>query len=257
MPFLTRQFYVPLINSLSLLWLVLLLGTLAFAWRKRWRAALGLGALTLLVAAMGNLWSTATLLAGLEAPYLRAGLEAVPRSNAVVMLGGMDYRMPMNDLGVFIGPRAMTAVELMRQGKADNLVLSGGLYSDQGTQHSTAELVQHWIGRWKLAATPVFNLGLCRSTRDEALRVKELADSHGWKRILLVTSANHMKRARAVFEKAGVSVVPVACDFVGHYSLTKECGFFILPTPSALVQLDHWVYEKAGWWYYYLRGWVD
>jgi uncharacterized SAM-binding protein YcdF (DUF218 family) len=257
MPFLTRQFYVPVINSLSLFWLVLVLGTIVFAWRKHWRKALGLGILTLLVAAIGNLGLAATLLAGLEAPFVREGLDRVPRSDAVVMLGGLDYRMTLNDLGVYIGPRAMTAVELVRQGKADNLVLSGSIYPDKETLHSTAELVQQWITRWKLVATPIFNLPPCRNTHEEALRVKELADSHGWKRILLVTSANHMRRARAVFEKAGVSVVPVACDFIGHNTLEKELRFFIFPTPSALVQLDHWMYEKVGWWYYYLRGWIN
>ena len=254
---LTRQFFQPAINSLALLWLAFLLGTMAFAWRKRWRKALGLGTLTLLVAVMGNPWLDATLLAGIETPYLREGLEGVPQSDVVVMLGGRDSRMPSSPLGVSIGPRAMTAVELMRQGKANNLVLSGSVYSEKETRHSTGELVHQWIDRWKLVAAPVFTLDLCRDTHDEALLVKALADSHGWKRILLVTSAAHMKRACAVFEKAGVPVVPVACDFKGHGTLTEAWNRLVFPAPSALDQLDNWCHEKAGWWYYYLRGWID
>jgi len=41
---------------------------------------------------------------------------------------------------------------------------------------------------------------LTRSTREEAVAGKVVADQHGWRRTLVVTSAYHVPRARRIFE---------------------------------------------------------
>jgi uncharacterized SAM-binding protein YcdF (DUF218 family) len=44
------------------------------------------------------------------------------------------------------------------------------------------------------------------STRDEARRMRSLLHPHGLRRILLVTDAQHMSRAKRLFEFAGFEV---------------------------------------------------
>src|SRR5437763_1587374 len=57
-------------------------------------------------------------------------------------------------------------------------------------------------------------LGANEDTHDEALKVRVLATERGWHRVLLVTSANHMRRASGVFRAQGLEVIPVPCNFL-------------------------------------------
>ena len=50
--------------------------------------------------------------------------------------------------------------------------------------------------------------GIATNTADEADEVKSVMDLGGMKRIILVTSAFHMPRARMLFERAGIESVP-------------------------------------------------
>ncbi len=51
------------------------------------------------------------------------------------------------------------------------------------------------------------SVGRVRTTWDEALRTAELFRARGWRRLLLVTSPTHTRRAAAAFERAGVPEV--------------------------------------------------
>jgi uncharacterized SAM-binding protein YcdF (DUF218 family) len=60
-----------------------------------------------------------------------------------------------------------------------------------------------------------------RDTRENALYVKRICGTLGCERVILVTSAFHMRRATAVFRKAGLKVTPYPADFrfEGRYNL--------------------------------------
>ena len=59
-----------------------------------------------------------------------------------------------------------------------------------------------------------------KNTTDEAVAVKELISPS--KRIILVTSAYHMYRAKRLFEKQGFEVIPYKVDYkaVGYNKIT-------------------------------------
>jgi uncharacterized SAM-binding protein YcdF (DUF218 family) len=59
-----------------------------------------------------------------------------------------------------------------------------------------------------------------KNTADEAVAVKELISPS--KRIILVTSAYHMYRAKRLFEKQGFIVIPCKVDYkaVGYNKIT-------------------------------------
>lgn len=76
-------------------------------------------------------------------------------------------------------------------------------------------------------------------------------------RILLVTSAYHLRRAEAVFRKAGMDVIPVACDFVaGLAELESKPLFNPIPRPGGFDKMQLYMHEVIGWWVYRWRGWV-
>lgn len=251
-----------LIEPIGFLWLLNLLAALYCTRKRHGRAALFCwfvaGAITL----VGSTPMPSQLLASLERPYASPQLDSLPSGDAVVMLGGVlgpsEHDVFHLDFGEAVD-RALTAAELLRKGKAPVLVLGGGGGRQNGPSHAPwkeAALLEGWLRSWGIPATNCLSLATSRNTRDEALQVRDLAQERKWQRVLLVTSAYHMKRAEAIFRQLGVPVVPVACDFIGLGSLQREKPFNPIPTSGEFQKLDLYLHEQVGWVYYRLRGWV-
>lgn len=85
------------------------------------------------------------------------------------------------------------------------------------------------------------------STAEEAQAVATLLRGRlaGAPRILLVTSAFHMSRARMLFERTGMSVIPFPVDF----KVSAGQGLSVLaflPTAAALAQTEMTMREWYG-----------
>ena len=93
-------------------------------------------------------------------------------------------------------------------------------------------------------------------TRDEALRTQALAEAQGWHRIILVTSAGHMRRSEAVFRKLGLEVIPFACDFAGVAGVANSSTLKPAPSVGGFLHLEAYLHEVVGWWVYRWRGWL-
>jgi len=88
------------------------------------------------------------------------------------------------------------------------------------------------------------------STRDEALRVRDLARQQRWSRVAVVTSPAHSRRACGTFEKAGLRVTCVPAD-------SRDVAFKTLTSPGDRVEaFKLWIYEVAGTIIYRLKGWL-
>lgn len=252
------RFFDPLLHPINVIWLLNLVGAAFLCWRRKWLAALLPAATVVVISLIGSTLSL-RLLGTLEKPYLRNGVADVPVCDAVVLLGGGHgpsihdpNRFDVNDAG----DRILTAQELIRQGKAKTLVIGGGGYMVGDEAHSDGELLVKWIWNWKVPPRPLFVLTISRDTHDEALKVRALANEQRWKRVILVTSAEHMQRAEGVFNQAGVPIVPVACDFHAFGAKRGKPRFTPWPNPEGFNQLAHYLHETVGWWVYRLRGWV-
>ena len=191
--------------------------------------------------------------AGADAPTTDA-----PAADAVVALGG-GHRISQHDaLGFAIydgGSRLLTAIELVRSGQAKTLVLGGSWPLPSNPKLPSMSVVQDWVASWGLASGGMTNLGICITTHDEALAFKKLKESQGWRSVLLVTSALHMRRSEALFRKQGIEVVPVAADFE-VCGVPQEMPFSPFPRQRRLNLLSLYMHEKIGWWVYRARGWV-
>jgi uncharacterized SAM-binding protein YcdF (DUF218 family) len=201
------------------------------------------------------------LLARLERPYLRQTGAPIEPADAVAVLGGYLESSSNSILGLQFNDavdRIMTGIALVRQGKGSVLVLSGGARRiPPGTRVlAQAGATKDWIRSWDLVPVPIEVLDWCWDTHEEALRLRNLTRKNGWKRIILVTSAWHMKRSVAAFRKAGIEVVPVACDFRGTFSLSGARLLPFVPCTESLVLLDLWAEETLGYAYYRLRSWA-
>ncbi len=249
-----------ILQPIGILWLGILAAAVWSLWRKNRGPALLLFLIAGVMAAIGSTSLVFHLLASLERPYAKPDVAALPAFDAVVMLGGTLSPSENDSLGFEVADsmdRSLTAIELIRQGKAKTLILGGG-----GGKTTSAEpwtegaLLEQWIQRWNLGRVDFVRLAVSANTREEAVQVQSLARERQWNRIALVTSGYHMKRAEALFRKLDIPVTPVACDFVGLSALGRSRPFNPIPQADPFRKAELYFHEIIGWWYYRWRGWV-
>jgi uncharacterized SAM-binding protein YcdF (DUF218 family) len=73
------------------------------------------------------------------------------------------------------------------------------------------------------------------------------------RRIVLVTEAFHMPRARGAFERQGLSVVPAPCAYISA-RFEGTWREYLIPRPESLVLNQLLAHEWIGWLVYSLRG---
>lgn len=201
-------------------------------------AGVALLAVVILVAYTGV--ADRAALAFIREDRLPASADAVVALSAGVTADGYMTQQGLD--------RTLTAVELVKRGIAPVLVLTreerrgGGLrVSPAGDQQRLAALG---------GVSGVLTTGRVLSTHDEALQVAEIARSRGWKRIVLVTSPFHSRRACATFEKTGLVVSCAPSD-------SRDIAVKRLKYPHDRVgAFGMWLYETAGTLRYRQRGWI-
>jgi uncharacterized SAM-binding protein YcdF (DUF218 family) len=115
--------------------------------------------------------------------------EEPQNSDVIVILGDDNSR----------ADRAARAAELFKLGFAPKVIASGRFLRPYA---SIAELEQHDLtDRGVPAAAVVRFAHSATDTREEAMAVAQLLSSHGWKRVILVTSNYHTRRSRYICER--------------------------------------------------------
>jgi uncharacterized SAM-binding protein YcdF (DUF218 family) len=116
--------------------------------------------------------------------------EGPAAADAVVMLGDDNYQ----------ADRATRAAELIKAGWAPRVIASGRYLRPNA---SIAELEERdLVDRGVPPSAVVRFAHHAESTRDEAMALSALISSKGWKRIIVVTSNFHTRRARYICERA-------------------------------------------------------
>ena len=141
------------------------------------------------------------LLKRLEYSYLP---PAELKADAIVLLsGGIQEGAPepfgMLELTGVSLERTLAAARIYRKYKLPVIVTGGSLFAARSEAGAMKEyLVSLGVPREKIIAEE-----RARDTWENALFSKKICDEKGYKRIAIVTSAYHMRRAVLSFEKAG------------------------------------------------------
>lgn len=249
-----------LFAPIGFLWVCLLVVAGWKAHRRQWRDAGGSFGLALLVWIIGGTPLPDALLASLERPYAGLKLEGLGKADAVVLLGGSSWpsryeagQMHLNRAA----DRTLMALHLIQNRKGDVLVIGGGKKRDGDQIVVMSENTRDWFRQGNFFTNEVIALPPCVNTRDEAAATRDLATERNWRRVFLVTSASHMRRAAGVFRSHGVEIVEIPCAFQTDVSLLGTDTWFVIPRVGKFVMLTDYLHEIIGWRYYRLRGWIN
>lgn len=244
-----------LLLPMGSIWLLLVIGVGRLAHLRRWRGVAYFGSIAGFLWLVGATPLPAWLLAGLEKPYLDTDHDRIDPAEVLVLLGGTGALSRREAIGFDLSQaadRAVTAIELVRSGKAGVLVIGGG-GTDTGSE---SERLAAWIDRWDLASVPVLPLPPCKNTREEMVRTRALMEENGWSKLILVSSAYHLKRAEAVFVHGGLDVVAFGSDFQGTNEIENDLPFYLVPRWRGFELASYWLHERIGWVYYKSRGYL-
>jgi uncharacterized SAM-binding protein YcdF (DUF218 family) len=190
------------------------------------------------------------------------GLAAdTPNGDAIVVLSegrviapGKAAVSEWRDADRFFG-----GVELFKAGKSPMLVFTGGAAPWEPNAAPEGDVLAEYAKALGVPDRQIVKTPRVMNTAEEALAVATLLRGRlsgptwrgGPPRVLLVTSAFHMPRARRLFERAGMSVIPFPVDFKVSAGGTLSVLDF-LPTAAALQQTELALREEYGRLFYFV-----
>ncbi|THF88939.1 YdcF family protein [Deinococcus sp. KSM4-11] len=166
------------------------------------------------------LWTSGVIAALLAAclltPVLRAPLAALTlaqapvRADVIVVLGG-GVQCGSAVLEASSMTRLERGLELWRAGYAPVMTVSeqSGLIGPADCPKMSALERAQITALYPQGGPAVLTLANVTTTKDEAARVRAYASARGWKRMLLVTTPSHSRRAAGLFRANGLDVVSV------------------------------------------------
>lgn len=214
----------------------------------------------------GNRWLSYSLARSLE--WQNLPLTNIPTADAILVLGGGTepalFPRPSVEVNS-AGDRVLYAARLYKEGKAPNILVSGGNLTLLGDVSSTpAADMADLLRLMGVPSNAIWIQDKSENTHDDVVLSKQLLDKMGVKRILLVTSAMHMPRSIALCKHLGVDVIPAPTDFTVTQSgwnalvsgsiASQLINFF--PNTSNLGLTTNVLKEYFGLVVYRLQGWL-
>lgn len=261
--FLTKL--LPLfIYPLGLVCLLLFIA-LIVAWKRPQRGAIPVGLALIILLFASNGWIEKLVIQSLEWENLPN--RELPAADAIVILGGAVH--PASPPRPFVeineaGDRVIYGAKLYRDGKAPVIIASGGRINwrgggDQAESTDMATLLE-FFGVPKSA---ILEDKTSLNTRENAVNVQKILQEKKIGKVLLVTSAMHMKRSLLIFRHLGMDVIPAPTDFLVTQQDLQEpsssweaIALNLLPDSDRLQDFTHALKEYVGIFIYGLRGWL-
>jgi uncharacterized SAM-binding protein YcdF (DUF218 family) len=216
-------------------------------------AVIALGAVLGLVRLRALVWGGLALLALLWlvvafTPLAAALADGLPRRDALAPADGVYVLASEVQEDGTLSEEALyrlsRGLELVRQGLAPRLIL-GELHPPHAHYADGARALLGHLG----IAQEVIAVGPIANTHDEAVRVAELCRARGWRRLIVVTSPMHSRRAAGAFEHEGLEVASAPTE-EGRYDLALD------DADDRLRGFPDIVHERLGLWVYARRGWL-
>ena len=175
--------------------------------------------------------------------------------DAVILLGGLldegsfkrTGRRSYNDNV----DRLLATFEMLRSGRAKYVIISGGSPSTT-IENAEARILRDQLVLWGIESERVLFEDLSRNTRENAVYSKKMAEERGFTKLILVTSAFHMKRALGCFRAVGLPVDTLPVDYRANPVVFAP--YMLIPRSHFLNDSCVAIREFAGRAIYRMRG---
>jgi uncharacterized SAM-binding protein YcdF (DUF218 family) len=201
-------------------------------------------------------WCANQLAIWVEGPYQWQPVASAPKVDAVVVLSG-DLTVKRKDEQLQWefqdADRFMAGLALMKAQRAPKLIFTGGQlpWNPQGTNEGLAhKALAIELG---MSERLIEVSGLANNTEQESQAVMRLW-SNSSRKIILVTSAFHMPRAKKLFIKQGFDVTEWPVDY--KQSHNEFTWLELLPTAEKLSLSSQMLREMLGRAYYRVKEWM-
>ena len=222
--------------------ITIVVGLLLGRWALRWMyIAL---ALLMTIAAVG-IWSP--VVPQLAAPFVRSETPDLSKVDAVFVFSGAVTSRGL--VGGEAIDRLLTGIALRAKRPQLPLILSV-VRSDERPQGLTSMPDQQALVALVPASGPLEWIDSVASTRDEAVRLSRRAFQARWKRVAVVTSPMHSRRACATVEAMGLAVTCVVAPW-------RVAGWPARTTGDRVWLMKRLVYESLAWAQYRITGWAS
>jgi uncharacterized SAM-binding protein YcdF (DUF218 family) len=215
----------------------------------------------LAVAALAVLWLSSTplvsdaLMRAAEGWQVRQPVASAPKADAIVVLSGMlsviPGREPTAEWSDAVD-RIDAGVALARAGKAPLLVFTSEWFPWDAAVLDKGRLLADRAAELGVEPERIKVTRRVSNTAEEASAVSDVltarGGSHAPASVILVTSAYHMRRARLLFARAGLSVTPFPVDF--QTSAEPRSFGRLVPRAGSLCNTEVALREFYGYLYY-------
>ena len=189
----------------------------------------------------------------LEQDYELLNIDEVGEADAIVVLSGMVRTLNQRNILSYewtdAADRIFAGIELKRANKAPKLALTGGKLP-WSVGKPEGEFLRDIAIKNGIPSEQIWITENVQNTDQEARATLNILENENPK-VILVTSAFHMPRARKVFEAAGLKVIPFAVDF--RASADKITLMDFIPSADALKDTSFFVREMIGRLYYAIK----
>jgi uncharacterized SAM-binding protein YcdF (DUF218 family) len=193
------------------------------------------------------------LISYLEKDYTLQDASAINNADAIVVLSGMIKTIKVDDkLKYEFGgavDRILSGIDLFKNNKASLLILTKGQVP-WSLGIPEGEYLKEFAIKFGVPKKSILLTDNVQNTDQEAKSVKKLLNSNDVK-VILITSAFHMPRAKKVFEASNIKVIPFAVDFINSHQKLTFMSF--IPSAGALSSTSFFVREMIGRLYYNLK----
>lgn len=251
--FLFKKIVAPLFFPLSIILEILIVGVFLLWFTRRQKTGKMVVFAGVLLLALFSYGSIADIcLKTLEDKYPPLmDLHQFSDVKLVVVLGGghnSDQKLPVtSQISESSLSRLVEGIRIHKLLPKSKLILSGGGVFDPVPEAKVMAGIAKVMG---IGENRLVLEELSKDTKDQARLIHKIVDDE---RFVLVTSASHMPRSMALFQKSGMKPIPAPADYLVKERQRANPGVFF-PNAGSLRKMERVFYEYLGLGWAWLRG---
>lgn len=191
------------------------------------------------------------MLAYIDGQELKKSIEDFNKADSIVVLSGIITPI-MTNQGIAYEwedpDRFFGGVELIKAGKAKNIIFTGGIRPWQTKIKPEGQILAKIAAEFGIPISQIIVTKDVLNTLDEAKAVREILTQNNANKIILVTSAFHMPRASMIFQMEGIEVQTYSVDYKADIGDITPIDF--LPSAAAFHSFQISLRELIGRAYY-------